>query len=217
MKGNFKRELIGTEGMVILDTARRLIRRNAVDNLMKLVGKTHPADIAWVFRHFVPNERKFVFNIIAQTDYLGEFLSELDQSIMLELVEDLTPRFMANIVKNLLACTRDQSLAVARANFEEAFNATKLMLSQSGLPIDKYKIVNGKTVPVQTTTSPTNIGMGLTSYVAARDLKIVTENALPVVADGVLFSNIADASFVPVIVDYVLSTDTTAGKLVAVY
>ena len=39
----------------------------------------------------------------------------------------------------------------------------------------------------------------------------------PVVADGVLFSNIADGSFVPVIVDYVLSTDTSSGKFVAVY
>ena len=101
MKGNIKRDLIGNEGMVLLDTARRLIRRNAVDNLMKLVAKTHPADIAWVFRHFAPNERKFVFNIIAQTDSFGEFLSELDQSIMLEMVGDLTPRFMANIIKDM--------------------------------------------------------------------------------------------------------------------
>jgi magnesium transporter len=101
MKAKGKKELIGNEGMVILDTARRLIRRNAVDNLLKLVLKTHPADIAWVFRHFSPIERKFVFNIIAQTDSLGEFLSELDQSIMLELVGDLTPRLMANIIKDM--------------------------------------------------------------------------------------------------------------------
>lgn len=101
MKGSAKKELIGNEGMLILDTARRLIRRNAVDNLMKLVVKTHPADIAWVFRHFVPSERKFVFNIIAQTEFFGEFLSELDQAIMLELVSDLTPRFMANIIKDM--------------------------------------------------------------------------------------------------------------------
>ncbi|MDF1578530.1 MAG: magnesium transporter [Desulfurivibrionaceae bacterium] len=101
MKGNVKRELIGNEGMLILDTARRLIRRNAVDNLMKLVVKTHPADIAWVFRHFSPTERKFVFNIIAQTDAFGEFLSELDRSIMLEMVGDLTPKFMANIIKDM--------------------------------------------------------------------------------------------------------------------
>jgi len=47
--------------------------------------------------------------------------------------------------------------------------------------------------------------------------RVVAENARPVVGDGVLFSNIADASFVPIIVDYVLSTDTSAGKFVAVY
>ena len=39
----------------------------------------------------------------------------------------------------------------------------------------------------------------------------------PTIANGVLFSNIGDASFVPVIVDYVLETDTSCGKLVAVY
>ena len=41
------RELIGTEGMVILDTFRRLNRRGAVAHLLKLVDKTHPADVAW--------------------------------------------------------------------------------------------------------------------------------------------------------------------------
>ncbi|MBU0481070.1 MAG: magnesium transporter [Proteobacteria bacterium] len=99
MKGSVKRELIGNEGMVILDTLRRLIRRNAVENLLKLLQKTHPADIAWVFRHLNPDERKFTFNIIAQTEAISEFLSELDQSIMLELVETLTPQFMTTIIK----------------------------------------------------------------------------------------------------------------------
>ena len=39
----------------------------------------------------------------------------------------------------------------------------------------------------------------------------------PVLADGVLFDGIQNGSFTPIIVDYVLSTGTTAGKLVAVY
>ena len=60
-----KKELIGSEGMVLLDTIRRLNRRNAVDRLMKLLNKTHPADIAWVFRHLTPIERSHIFNIIA--------------------------------------------------------------------------------------------------------------------------------------------------------
>jgi len=100
-KGTIKRELIGNEGMVLLDTIRRLTRRNATDRLMKLVNKTHPADIAWVFRHLSPGERSNVFNIVAQSREIGDFLSELDQAIMLELVEDLTPKFMVAIIKEM--------------------------------------------------------------------------------------------------------------------
>ena len=100
-KGTIKRELIGKEGMVILDTFRRLNRRNAVDNLLKLIQKTHPADIAWVFRHLNPNERKNIFNIITQTDIIGDLLSELDQSIMLEVVQDVTPQFMVAVLKEM--------------------------------------------------------------------------------------------------------------------
>ncbi len=96
-----KRDLIGNEGMVLLDTFRRLNRRGAVAHLLKLIKKTHPADVAWVFRHLNPAERKAVFNIIAQTDLVGGFLSELDQSIMLDLVQDLTPQFMATIITEI--------------------------------------------------------------------------------------------------------------------
>jgi len=71
---------------VLLETIRRLNRRKAVGHLLKLVNKTHPADIAWVFRNLIPEERHNFFNIVAQTDLVGEILSELDQSIMLELV-----------------------------------------------------------------------------------------------------------------------------------
>ena len=96
-----KRELIGNEGIVILDTVRRLNRRNAVDHLLKLVKKTHPADLAWVFRHLNPVERQNIFGIVAQTAMVGEFLSELDEAIMLELVEGLPPRFMVTIINDM--------------------------------------------------------------------------------------------------------------------
>lgn len=101
MKGINKRELIGNEGMVILDTVRRLNRRNAVDHLLRLINKTHPADLAFIFRHLNPTERRSVFNVIAQTDMVSQFLSELDQAIMLELVESLTPQYMVSIIKEM--------------------------------------------------------------------------------------------------------------------
>jgi magnesium transporter len=96
-----KKELIGTEGMVLRDMIRRLNRRGAKGHLLKLVAKTHPADMAWVVRHLSEHERKEVFNIIVQTDGVGDFLSELDEAIMVSLVEDLTPQFLADIVAGM--------------------------------------------------------------------------------------------------------------------
>jgi magnesium transporter len=96
-----KRELIGNEGMVLLDTFQRLNRRGAVAHLLKLIEKTHPADISWVFRHLTSAERKSIFNIITQTDKVGEFLSELDQAIMVELVQDLSPKYMAVVIAEM--------------------------------------------------------------------------------------------------------------------
>lgn len=96
-----KKDLIGNEGFVLLDMVRRLNRRSATGHLRKLIQKTHPADIAWVFRHLDENERKGIFGIIAQTDLVGELLSELDESIMIELVEDLSAQYLADIVSNM--------------------------------------------------------------------------------------------------------------------
>jgi magnesium transporter len=114
--------------MVLLDTIRRLNRRNAADRLMKLLNKTHPADTAWVFRHLSPDERASVFNIVTQMSGVGEFLSELDQAIMLELVEDLTPKFMVAIIKEMAT---DDAADLLEALPDEVANEIRQLMGRA--------------------------------------------------------------------------------------
>ncbi len=135
MKGKLRKELIGNEGMVLLDTVRRLVRRNAVDNLLKLCNKIHPADMAWVFRHLAHNDRKFVFNIVAQTDMVAEFLSELDRAIMLEIVADLTPQFLTTIINDMAS---DDAADIMEALPEEqAEEVRRLMAREDREEVDE--------------------------------------------------------------------------------
>ncbi|MGW8194009.1 MAG: magnesium transporter [Desulforhopalus sp.] len=96
-----KKDLIGNEGIVVLDMVRRLNRRGAVEHLTKLIKKTHPADIAWIYRHLTEEERTAVFNIIVKTESVGEFLSELDSLLVTDLVKKLTPEYMGQILAKM--------------------------------------------------------------------------------------------------------------------
>ena len=96
-----KREMIGSEGTVLLDMIRRLNRRSATGHLLKLIRKTHPADMAWVFRHLNDEERSTIFSVLAQTEVIGEFLSELDDALLVDLVQKLTPQYLASILAKM--------------------------------------------------------------------------------------------------------------------
>lgn len=86
------------EVVVLLDTFRRLIRRRARANLAKLVDKTHPADLALLFRYFTDPQRLAVFNLIKEDERKGEFLSELDTSIVQMLLEPLEAGDVADLL-----------------------------------------------------------------------------------------------------------------------
>ena len=58
-----RKELFEHEITILRDTFRRLLRRRANTNLIKLINKTHPADLAVVFRYFQDEEQKYIFSI----------------------------------------------------------------------------------------------------------------------------------------------------------
>lgn len=90
--------MLQSEIAVLLDTFRRLSRRRAKANLFKLTKKTHPADLALLFRQFTDTERISVFGFIRQTETVGEFLSELDSSLIETLLEPLDATEVAQLL-----------------------------------------------------------------------------------------------------------------------
>lgn len=102
-----RQEFIGTEGRVLLDTVRRLYRRQARSALSKVLVKIHPAELAWIFRHLTAKERREIFEVLKDPEIIGEFLSELDDSIRLDLISMLSPKRITEVVTTM--STDDQA------------------------------------------------------------------------------------------------------------
>jgi magnesium transporter len=81
-----KQQMFEREIHVLRDTFRRLLRRHARTNLIKLIEKTHPADMAMLFRYFVDSEQDQLFAMMRPHEHTGEFMTELDESILQNLL-----------------------------------------------------------------------------------------------------------------------------------
>ena len=102
-----RKEMFNHEINILRDTYRRLLRRQAKTNLVKLTKKTHPADLATVFRHFTDEEQLEIFSFMNENEHTAEFLSELDDSLVKELLSKEPLNRVAEIIQN--APTNDQS------------------------------------------------------------------------------------------------------------
>ena len=102
-----RKEIFNHEITILRDTYRRLLRRNAKINLIKLTGKTHPADLAEVFRHFSTGEQIEIFSLMKENEHAAEFLVELDDALVIELLENESYERIAAIIEK--APANDQS------------------------------------------------------------------------------------------------------------
>ena len=74
---------------ILIESIRRLLRRNATTHLVKIVNKTHVADLAEVFRSLsLPQQRK-LFDMISDIEQKGVLFSELDEDTFMGFAEGM--------------------------------------------------------------------------------------------------------------------------------
>ena len=98
-----KNNLVEYANKRILDTIRRLYRRNSKITLYKVINKMHPSQMVNVYRYLYPSERINIFKYIIRMDGVGEFIKELDESLIKEIFSSINNTEMSVILKKMPA------------------------------------------------------------------------------------------------------------------
>ena len=120
-----RKELFKHEVAILKDTFGRLLRRRAKTNLKKLIKKTHPADLAIVFRYFNDDEQTQIFELMQSSDHTIEFLVELDDTLIQKILNIKSAKRVAKLIQN--ASTNDQSYILGFLEEEQAQSVIDLL------------------------------------------------------------------------------------------
>src|SRR5512132_3970775 len=91
-----------TKSDIVLLSVQRLLRRGAITNLAKMLGRMHPADIAKIIVHLSsPKEKREVFELVRGESKRGQVLSELDTDSITQVLSDLLQSDIAWLIKDL--------------------------------------------------------------------------------------------------------------------
>ena len=123
-----KKEMFGTEITLLRDTFRRLLRRHAKTNIIKLIEKTHPADMALIFRYFNDSEQDTIFAMMIPSEETVEFLSELDESITVRLIENESHTRITSILEE--ASSNEQAYLMGLVDEEFAASVIDLLQAE---------------------------------------------------------------------------------------
>lgn len=91
-----------TKSDIVMQSVQRLLRRGAITNLAKMLGRMHPADVAKVITHLSsPKEKREVFELVRGETKRGQVLSELDGDSIQQVLADLLHSDIAWLLKDL--------------------------------------------------------------------------------------------------------------------
>ncbi len=86
---------------ILIDTVKRLLRRDATTHLHKIVNKTHAADLSQVFKALTLASQRKLFGMIDDLDQKGILFSELEDKVLLELINSLPLINIVEVLENM--------------------------------------------------------------------------------------------------------------------
>ena len=130
-----RKEMFEHEITILRDTFGRLLRRHAHTNLIKLINKTHPADLAILFRYFNDDQQAQVFNLMNEDSRIAEFLIELDDTLIANLLDSKRPEDVAKLIEH--ASANDQSYILGTLTDEQAHAIIELLNTEEQEEIEE--------------------------------------------------------------------------------
>lgn len=85
----------------LVSTVIKLIKRNALPNLRKVIAKTHSADIARWFPHLRADEKPLLFRLVVQEGLMGEVLRELNTDDRVLFLDEAEPAALTEILRGM--------------------------------------------------------------------------------------------------------------------
>src|SRR6476620_513267 len=87
---------------LVLASFQRLLRRGAITNISKMLGKMHPADTAKLIEHLSSSkEKRTIFELVRGEALRRTVLSEMDPADVPQVLADMPPADVAMLLKDL--------------------------------------------------------------------------------------------------------------------
>ena len=86
---------------IVVDALRRLLNRNAMASLRKIVNKTHPADLARAFHSLSHAQQTTLFNLIDDREKQGLLMTKIDPDDLQAIVESTDKEGFISILEQI--------------------------------------------------------------------------------------------------------------------
>ncbi len=87
---------------ILVQTIRKFIRKDAIDNVCNIVKKLHPADIAKIAQNLAPDERVVLIKSISDIKLRAETIEYLDDySVAADILSNFSPQEIAKVLESI--------------------------------------------------------------------------------------------------------------------